>query len=662
MMQETRYKHLFTPMRIGKLDVKNRIAYAPVGTGISTNSTSAFDEADEGFYVARAKGGAGLIFTGAVQTDLEVDKYTPGTLGVWNISHNPTLFKYTAARMADRVHSYGTKIFIQLTLGVGRNSGMKSPSELPSYAAPDKMSPALTTEELKKKIEYLINGAVVAKECGFDGVEVHAMHFGYLLDELAMDICNKRTDEYGGNFENSMRAAKEIIEGIKEKCGQDYPVSMRLGLKSYMKGFNEASLHGDNEVGRTLEDSVKIGKYLEKIGYDMLSVDAGTYDSYYYCYPPMYMKMGINITLGESMKKAVDIPVLVCGRMHTPEICEDAIAGRKADGVVIGRAMIADPDFAIKAKRNQSDEIRPCLSCNMGCRGRMQSGLGLSCAINPLVHREETFGLAPALIKKKVMVIGAGVAGLEAARAASQRGHDVTVYDKRDSLGGILNVAGIPDFKEEDLKLIKWYEKQLSKQRVHIILNTEVTKALILKENPEVVISAMGAAPIIPKIDGINHPKAVTFVDAMQGTKEIGEQAVVVGGGLVGCETALYLAQQGKKVTVVEFLDEILKSGSPTPIMNKLLLLDLFQEYDVQLKTSCALYSINDTGAVIKTAEGMETLEADTVVLAVGMRAVQSIIPELEQYNIETYSIGDERRAANIYHAVSSGYEIGRAI
>ena len=238
-MKKNKYSKLFQPLTIGKLQIKNRIFYAPVGTGLSENGTGAFDKADADFYVERAQAGAGLITTGAVYTDLEVDKYTPGALGTWQINHNPALFKLTANKMIDRVHSFGTKMFAQLSLGTGRNSGSYAPSEIPTFADPSKNSPALTTEQLRKKIEYLVQGAVTAKEAGFDGVEIHALHFGYLLDELEMEISNKRTDEYGGLFENRLRACKEIVEGIKERCGKDFPVSMRLGMKSYITGFNQ---------------------------------------------------------------------------------------------------------------------------------------------------------------------------------------------------------------------------------------------------------------------------------------------------------------------------------------------------------------------------------------------------------------------------------------
>lgn len=401
MIQKTKYTSLFTPFNIGKLQIKNRICYAPVGTGLSENATSAFDCADVEFYVARAKGGTGLITTGAIFTDLEVDKYSPGALGTWQITHNPALFRLTANKLLDRVHSFGTKMFAQLSLGTGRNSGSYAPSEIPTFADPSKNCPALTTEQLQKKIEYLIQGAIIAKNSGFDGVEIHALHFGYLLDELEMEISNHRTDQYGGSFENRMRPCKEIAEGIKKACGQDFPVSMRLGMKSYINGFNQSSLNGKNEAGRTLEDSIRICKALEEYGYDLISADVGVYDSYYYCYPPMYLPMGLNIDLAAECKKAVNIPVVVCGRMHDPDICEDAVASGKVDGVVIGRQMLADPDFAVKMKTNRAEDIRPCLSCNFGCRGKMQDGLGQRCAVNPVLRRESEIGLLPVTDRQK---------------------------------------------------------------------------------------------------------------------------------------------------------------------------------------------------------------------------------------------------------------------
>lgn len=663
-MEKTKYTHLFTPFQVGKLQIKNRICYAPVGTGLSENGTGAFDHSDVEFYVARAKGGAGLITTGAIFTDLTVDAYKPGALGTWQITHNPALFRLTANKMLDRVHSYGAKMFAQLSLGTGRNSGSYAPSSIPTFADPSKMSPALTVEQLQQKIEYLVQGAVIAKNSGFDGVEIHALHFGYLLDELEMEISNQRTDQYGGSFENRMRACKEIVEGIKSRCGADFPVSMRLGMKSYISGFNQSNLRGENEAGRTLEDSLRISKYLEELGYDMISVDVGVYDSYYYCYPPMYMDMGLNVDMAAEIKKVVNIPVVVGGRMHDPDLCEAAVASGKVDGVVVGRQMLADPDFAVKMKTNQADEIRPCLSCNFGCRGKMQDGLGQRCAVNPTLRKEGECGLVPvpSCKKKKIMVIGGGVAGMEAARAAATRGHQVALFEKDNRLGGLVNVAGAPIFKEEDRKLIAWYEKQLRALNVRIELNQEVDLEKILAENPDAVISACGSDPIVPRIVGTDHPKAVGFKEAMLGQAPVGENVVVVGGGLVGCEVALNFLRQGRKVTIVEFLDDILKSGAPTPIMNKMCLKDLFKDGNVEIRTSSALTEVNDIGAVVKTANGPETIPADTVILAVGLRSHPSFASILEAYNIEAYSIGDERQVANILGAVASGYEVGKTI
>lgn len=664
MMEETKYKSLFTPMDIGKVRIKNRICYAPVGTGLSENGTGAFDEADAEFYVARARGGAGLITTGAIFTDLEVDKYTPGALGTWMITHNPALFRLTANQMLDRVHSYGTKMFAQLSLGTGRNSGSYAPSEIPTFANPTKNSPALTTEQLQKKIAYLVQGAVIAKNSGFDGVEIHALHFGYLLDELGMEISNQRTDQYGGSFENRMRACKEIVEGIKAACGQDFPVSMRLGMKSYITGFNQSCLSGENEAGRTIEESVRIAQYLESVGYDLLSVDVGIYDSYYYCYPPMYLDMGLNVDLAARVKQAVTIPVVVCGRMHDPDLCEEVVASGKVDGVVVGRQMLADPDFALKMKTNRADDIRPCLSCNFGCRGKMQDGLGQRCAVNPTLRREGQPGLVPVTDRerKRIMVIGGGVAGLEAARAAATRGHIVSLYEKNDRVGGLVNVAGAPVFKAEDRRLIDWYRKQLAELGVQVECNHEVDLDFILRESPDAVISACGSTPIVPRIAGIEHPKATGFVEAMLGQAPVGQKVVVVGGGLVGCEVALNFVRQGRDVTIVEFLDDILCSGAPTPVMNKMCLKDLFKEHHVDIRTSSALTEVNDAGAVIKTSEGLETIPADTVILAVGLRSRPGFAAELEKYNIACYSVGDERSVANILNAVANGYEVGRSI
>ncbi|MBC5689658.1 FAD-dependent oxidoreductase [Mediterraneibacter sp. NSJ-55] len=664
MVQKTKYINLFTPFKVGKLQIKNRICYAPVGTGLSENGSSAFDAADSEFYVERAKGGAGLITTGAIFTDLEVDTYTPGALGTWQITYKPALFRLTSNKMLDRIHSFGTKMFAQLSLGTGRDSGSYAPSAIPVFADPSKVCPVLSEEQIQKKIRYLIEGAVIAKQSGFDGVEVHALHFGYLLDELAMKISNYRTDAYGGSFENRMRACKEIIEGIKARCGKDFPVSMRLGMKSYITGFNQSCLSGENEAGRTLEDSIRICKTLEEYGYDMLSVDVGLYDSYYYCYPPMYLPLGLNVNLAAACKAAVNIPVAVCGRMNDPELCEETIASGKADAVVIGRQMLADADFALKIKTGRTEDIRPCLSCNFGCRGKMQDGLGQRCAVNPELRRESEPGLVPVTEceRKNIMVIGGGVAGMEAARAAACRGHKVTVYEKESKLGGMLNIAGIPDFKEDERKLVAWYEKQLKDLGVNIVLNQEVDMDMILRESPDAVVSAVGAIPFVPGSTKVDHPKAVGFKEALTGEQEIGQKVVVVGGGLVGCEVAVNFVRQGRDVTIVEFLDDILSSGAPTPLMNKMCLADIFRDSNVKIRTSSALTEVNSEGAVIRTSDGFETIPADTVILALGLRSREGFAAKLEEYNIEAYSIGDESQAANILHAIADGYEVGRLI
>lgn len=663
MIEKTKYKSLFTPLKIGsKLEIKNRIIYAPVGSGLSTNNTGAFDRIDEEFYVARAKGGAGLIFTGATRMDMYVDKVGLGAYGTWHINYTPALYRMTAYKMLERVHSYGAKMFAQITMGNGRNHEEKAPSEIPTYYKPNENCTALTVEEIKLLIEQYAQAALIAQNSGFDGVEVHAMHFGYLMDEFALEICNQRTDQYGGSLENRLRVARELVEAVKAKCGKDFPVSMRLGLKSYIKGFRQPSIDGSDEAGRSLEEGIRIGQMLESYGYDLLNVDSGLYDSFYYCYPPMYMPMGLNVKLAQELKEAVNIPVIVCGRMHDIDLCEETVASGKADGIVMGRQMLADPEFALKAKLNRAEDIRPCLSCNIGCRGRLARGLDLTCSINPQARREADYKLTPALVKKDVMVIGAGIAGMEAARVAAIRGHKVTVYEKSDVVGGIFNIAGIPDFKEEDRKLVKWYERQLRRLGVEIIFNKAVDLDLILEKAPDAVVSATGSSPAVPRVAGLDHAKAVGFIEAMKGATPVGQNVVVVGGGLVGCEVALNFSRKGHNVTIVEFLSDILSAGAPTPFMNKMYLQDDFKYSGVNILVNSALTGINDEGALVKTSDGQQVVPADTVILAVGLRSNPSFAPLLNDYEIEAYSIGDEREVANLMNAVGNGFEVGRTL
>lgn len=369
---ENQFKNLLSPFKIGNLTVKNRFCVAPMGQTRGYNGHGEWNEEGIEYFNLRAKGGWGAIFTGAMTTDMQVDPFAPEPPASPLLS--PANFMRTSLHMNERIHTYDARIFAQITMGLGRNYGNPSPSELPSFINPGAMTKELTKEEIKSKIDAMVQAAALMKASGFDGVEVHSIHWGYLLDEFAMEFMNHRTDEYGGTLENRLRAAREIVEGIKQVCGSDYPVTMRLGLKTFIKGFYQASLDGSEEVGRTLEEGIEIAKLLESYGYDALNVDTGIYDSFYYAAPPCYMERGFMLPLAEAAKKAVNIPILCGGgRLDDPYLLEQAIADGKIDAVSLGRASLADPDFPKKVEMGTVERIRPCIVCNNGCLGRALS-------------------------------------------------------------------------------------------------------------------------------------------------------------------------------------------------------------------------------------------------------------------------------------------------
>ena len=435
------YKVFDQPYKICNVEIPNRFTVIPMTMGALTyDEEGGFSDNFIRYLELRAKGGFGLIIPGAAATDYHVDPYS--ALGP-NVNTNKH-WQERAKVLTDTVHKYGTKIFCQLTMGLGRNyPGLPGPSENPVWRNPSEKSPVLTVEQIRQKIADMVEGAVVAKACGYDGVEMHAMHWGYLLDQMGMAFYNRREDEYGGSLENRLRAAKELVEGIHEKCGDDFPVGMRLGLKTYIKDYDKATLTGEEEVGRTIEEGVEIAKLLESYGYNFLDTDPGTYDSFYYACPPMYNPQGFMIPLAAKAKAAVKIPVIAGGRMQNYDLAAEAIEKGEIDAVGLGRPSLADPDYPHKVIAGEVEKIRPCIGCNMGCFRRcVETGEPVSCAVNPQAARELVMGLKPGEGEKKVVVVGGGVAGMEAARTSALRGYKVTLFEKSDHLGGHIVEAG----------------------------------------------------------------------------------------------------------------------------------------------------------------------------------------------------------------------------
>ena len=654
------YEHLGKPLQIGRLTIKNRFCMAPIGGGQHHLPGGGLKDETIQYLIERAKGGFGLIFTGAIAADGTVDPYT----GVGpTILQNPDAFKITATELNERAGAYGTKIFAQITMGLGRNyPNLPAPSAVHVFRHPGEVSPELTIDQIKSKIESVVKASKIAKDSGFSGVEVHSIHWGYLLDQFALSMMNHRTDEYGGSLENRLRAAKEILEGIKQECGSDFPVSMRLGLKTFVKGFEQASLTGEEEIGRTLEEGIEIAKLLESYGYDCLNVDTGIYDSFYYACPPMYMPKGYLVELAAKAKEAVNIPILAGGRMNEADIAEKAIRDGKIDAVVLGRAALADPEYPNKVLTGHTEKIRPCIACNQGCITRLQQGKQPTCAVNPAAMREVRYALRPCVQPKKVVVVGGGVAGMEAARTAAMRGHKVSLYEKNESLGGNLIPGGSHSFKKEVRELNAWYQNELKALPVEIHTGETVTSEQLRNMDADVIILATGSVPVMPNIPGMDDKKVLGCMEAFAHPEKVGQKVMVIGGGLVGCEMALDYAQDGKEVMVVETLPKILSAGILSPIPNGQMIHDLFEHHHVTVLEKHRLSAV-ENGKVILESDGQKkVLDADTVVIAVGFRPAPSMAQELQRCGAVVYEIGDGQKVSTILHAVWDGYEVGNNI
>lgn len=658
------FPNLLKPITIGKTTFKNRMAVAPMGGayGNLQGPHGEYSDAALEYFLERARGGFGIIFGGALYPDNQVDPFDPS----FSILDHEVDFMRAGLRLNEKCGFYGTKIIQQVSVGLGRNyEGLYSCSENEVWGNPEKTSPVLTKDQIKKKIDCTVRGAELMKKSGFAGVEIHAMHWGYLLDQFTMAITNHRLDEYGGNLENRMRICKEIAEGVRQTCGDNFVLSMRMGLKSYISKLNNEGFgENDVEAGRTLEESIKIAKMLEEYGYDLINADVGVYDTFYYAAAPMYMPQGHVIPLAAEVKKNVNIPILCGSRMNDPEMGERAIAEGKIDGVVLGRPSMADPYYAKKIQMGVPEKIRPCLGCNTCIYSIFDGGEWVHCAVNPILQRETYYHLGKAEVEKKVAVIGGGVAGMEAARSLKLRGHEVTIYEKSDHLGGLLIPAGSHEFKKEIKQLVEWYEGEIKALNIPVEFNVTMDAQKAKELGVDAIVFATGSAPVVPPIEGKDHPKCKTGVEVLTNHPELGKKLVVVGGGLVGCETAIDYAMQGLDVTVVEGLDEVL-AGSPmiSPSVRQMIP-DLMKKYNVKKKTGYMIHGVNDEGAVVVPSKGgdPEVVPADTVVLSIGMRAIPTFEKELEGSGIETYSVGDATRAGNVYTCIHSAYDVARTI
>ena len=648
---DEKYGALFTPWKIGNVEIKNRIVMCPMGGtslfGWFELGGCHFDKEAAKFFLERAKNNVGLIIPG-------IAPLRDTFWGKW-LWQNPKMFEDLKVFM-DELHETGAKLFIQLTAGMGRSWAitelvaplhrnkftralikpiidtsheLASPSPQPSRWAHDIECPEMTLEQIHEIIEAFAKTAKLCRDAGVDGVEVHAVHEGYLLDQFSMEFFNKRTDEYGGSFENRYRFATDVVKAIKEACGEDFPVSLRYSVESKMKGFCEGAMPGEKykEVGRNMEESEKAAKYLQDAGYDMLNADNGTYDSWYWAHPPMYMPENCNLEDVAHIKKFVDIPVVCAGRM-APEVGAKAVADGKIDAMGVARQFLADPEWITKLIEDRLEDIRPCICCHSGCfnfstsKGHantqdLTDTMGLArCALNPETMQSKKYKVSPAKKAKKIAVIGGGIGGMEAAILCAKRGHTVSLYEKSDKLGGVFIAASAPSFKEKDRDLIAWYIRELYKYPIEINMNTEITDVKAL--DADEIIVATGATAKRISVKGSEN--AIEAVDFLLGKAEVGENVVIIGGGLTGCEIAYELYLNGKKPVIVEMQDDLITTKG-VALPNTSYLRDFFKTNRVRTFLRTGLKEIGDGYVKVQDKNGvMFKIKADSVIMSVGYR------------------------------------------
>lgn len=628
-----KYNYMFSPGKIGSLEIKNRLLMAPMSVYLANPDGTVSDDLIE-FYVERAKGGMGLIFTEYAFVN-PIGRSCPRQTSVAEDGMIPGLKK-----MADAVHKAGSKICLQIQHG-GRRSIVEATAPSPIPMLKNSETPRVyTTEEVYQLIDDFVQAAIRAKKAGYDMVEVHCSH-GYLLSDFVSPRSNRRTDEFGGTVENRAKIVIEIIRGIKKNCGENFPISIRLS--------------GDELVtdGNKKRDAAVLAMILEDAGADMINVSCGVC-GVGHGIAPAAKETGHNVEAAEEIHKAVNIAVAVAGRITEPSYVEFLLKANKVQFVSIGRAMFADAEFANKAAEGREDEIAPCVGCLQRCYNQFgHGGRHRGCMINPFAMRETLLKIEEAKLKKKIVIVGAGPAGLETAWIAAKRGHSVTVYDKNAMPGGQLRIAAVPPHKQQLARAVTYYAKMCEKNGVQMKFNVEVTKELLLNENPDVIILATGGIPLLPNISGLKDADILTNDEVLLGTSLEGDRILVLGGGLQGAETADHLGQYGYDVTIVEMKNSIALDDAEAA---RVMLLERLKDNNVKILTSATVKKVYNDGVDYEKDGKLETMRGfDKVVVAFGVKSHNSLKEQLKEFKGELVVIGDASEASNAVDAIYQG-------
>ena len=678
---------LFTPWKIGNVEIKNRIVLTSMGGTdlFGWMENNHFDKDGARFIMEVAKNNAGLVLPGCQPV------YNP-MFGQW-LHTNKKMYADLKKWMPE-FHKTGAKLFVQLTAGFGRsftisemmeklytNKALRAASKpfmdldkITASASPspnrwsDKVpSRAMTKEEIQEFIDSFAKCAKMLQDAGVDGVEIHAVHEGYLLDQFTLKYVNHRTDEYGGSFENRYRFPVEIVKAIKEACGSDFPVSLRYSVVSKTKGFRRGALPGEEyeEAGRDMEESERAARYLQEAGYDMLNCDNGTYDAWYWAHPPVYMPENCNLEYVEHLKDYVDIPVVCAGRMD-PRTAAESIRAGKLDGAGFARQFLADPEWVTKMMNGQEEEIRPCILCHNGCFNMahykgvpndqdLMDSLHLSrCAVNAEMMQWSKHYIKKTDKPQAVAIVGGGIGGMETARVLKLRGHKPIIYEKTDRLGGTFIPASAESYKGKLRDLLKWYIRQMDELGIEVRYNTEIKNIAEFGNDP--VVIATGSTPVVlRKIKG--HEKMVEACDYLNGT-EIKDNVAVIGGGLTGCEIAYELYLQGKNPFIVEMKNDLI-AQTGVCLANSSYLREFFQWKKVPVYLETALTEVQDDKVICTDKDGKQIeIPCDSVIAAVGYMPM----PLATGNKKNAYLVGDCNQVGNLRTVIWNAYEVAMKI
>ncbi|NTW41337.1 MAG: FAD-dependent oxidoreductase [Cellulomonadaceae bacterium] len=636
------FPHLLAPATVGGVELRNRVIMPPMGTAMGTPEGH-FSARHAAYYGERARGGAALVVTELTSACTAFENLA----GLTRIDDDACIPGLAA--VADAVHAAGALFAVQLTAGQGRNNPTFTPqtppisaSDNPDYWDPTTLCRPLETHEVQALVRSMGEAAARCVAAGADWIDVHG-HTGYLIDQFLGRQWNRRTDQYGGSVENRTRFATEIIAAIKA-AAPGVPVSFRLSVLNHVDG------------GRDVAEAQQIAVLLQEAGLDLLMADDGSYDAMDWVFPPYYLGDACMMPAARAMKDVLTIPVMAVGNL-TPETAEAALAAGDADFVGIGRGLIADPEWVSKLATGRRLDIRPCIRCNQMCIGNEFAGASLGCAVNPEAGKELTLPLKPADAPQRVAVVGAGPAGLEAARVAGLRGHQVDLYDQAEHLGGVLWPAASPDFKRELRSMVDWWARQIDDLPVTVHLGTRIEATSPELADVDQIVVATGSVPFAPPVPGLDGPNVVDVLAVHQGAT-VGHRVVVAGGGLSGADLALELAHEGHEVTIVEMADDIARDML---FLNKMPLVRQLAEAGVRLLTGHTVTAVDASGLTATGVAGPVRVEADTVVSAFGVRAATGLAEALAG-RAGVHAIGDCVTPAKVGEAVNAGYLTGLAI